>query len=116
MVCAACGSSAGQTASSVAGRFLAAAEDADAGAACELLAPKTREELEFGEDGPCTATLASLGLPGGTVDEVEVWGDRARATGRTDTVFLVELGSGWRVAAAGCTPPEDETFDCLLGS
>jgi len=103
------------TSSDVADEFLAAVEAGDAAAACALIAPKTREEFEFGEGEPCADTLGSLDLPaGGTVDEVEVWGDRAQARGETDTLFLVETHDGWRVAAAGCLRGEDETYDCLL--
>ncbi|MCT2584266.1 hypothetical protein [Actinophytocola gossypii] len=103
------------TSSTVADDFLAAVEAGDARAACALIAPKTREAFEFGEGESCVDSLGSLDLPaGGTVDEVEVWGDRAQAIGETDTLFLVETHSGWRVAAAGCLRTEDETYDCLL--
>ena len=116
LLCAGCASGErASTSAEVAERFLAAVDADDAVGACELIAPSTREKLEFGEGEPCALAFDSLGLPGGgTVAEVEVWGDRAKADGPTDTLFLVEMDTGWRIAAAGCTPGEDGSYDCLL--
>ena len=116
LACAGC--AAGEraaTSGDAADRFLAAIEAGDVPAACGLIAPKTREGLELSEGQPCEASLGSLELPGGgSVDDVEVWGDRAQARGQTDTLFLVELDAGWRVTAAGCTPGDGDTYDCRL--
>jgi hypothetical protein len=116
LTCAGCASDArSSTSGDVADEFLASIETGDAPAACGLIAPKTVRELEFSEGEPCADTLPSLDLPGGgTVEEVEVWGDRAKADGPTDTLFLVEMDAGWRVAAAGCSPGDDGSYDCLL--
>jgi hypothetical protein len=108
LACAGCASGErAATSSEVANRFLASVDAGDTATACDLVAPEPRQEV-------CPDSLADLGLPGGTVDEVDVWGDRAQARGRTDTLFLVELDAGWRVAAAGCTLTADGTYDCLL--
>lgn len=96
--------------------FLTATGDGDTRAACALLATNTREDLEFSEGRPCESALESVDLPGGAVNEVTVWGDRAQAHASTGTLFLVELDMGWRVAAAGCTRAEDGTYDCLLAA
>jgi hypothetical protein len=116
LACAGCASGERSTVSSeVADRFLASVGSGDAATACELLAPTTLTDLESGEGQPCADSLGSLGLPGGgSVEEVEVWGDRALATASTDTLFLVELDTGWRVAAAGCASSDGESYDCLL--
>ena len=117
VVCAGCAT--GQRSNdsrTVASDFLAAMGDGDSGAACALLAEDTRDQLEYSESEPCATSLESIDIAGGTVDTIDVWGDRAQAHASTDTLFLVELDVGWRVAAAGCTRAADGTYNCLLGA
>jgi hypothetical protein len=96
--------------------FLAAMGDGDTRAACALLAKDTRQDLEYSEGEPCANSLESVDIAGGRVAEVAVWGDRAQARASTGTLFLVELNTGWRVVAAGCTRATDGTYDCLLAA
>lgn len=96
--------------------FLAAMADGDMRAACALLATHTREDLETSEGQPCSSALESVDISGGTVDDVTVWGDRAQARASSGALFLVELATGWRVAAAGCDRSDDGTYDCLLAA
>jgi hypothetical protein len=103
-------------ANAAAAGFLVAMSDGDTRGACGLLATDTREDLATSEGTSCPAALESVDITGGKIDEVTVWGDRARARASTGTLFLVELASGWRVAAAGCTRADDGTYDCLLAA
>ncbi|HEV7650476.1 MAG TPA: hypothetical protein VGP26_20200 [Actinophytocola sp.] len=117
VICAGCATGQRATDSrAVAADFLTAMGDGDRGAACALLAVDTREQLEYSEGEPCATSLESVDIAGGTVDTVDVWGDRAQARASTGTLFLVELDIGWRVAAAGCTRGTDGTYNCLLGA
>lgn len=86
------------------------------GAACELLAPESREQLE--EDGkqPCARALPSQGLPrGGGAARVDVHGRQALLRLDGETLFLSQFDDGWRVTAAGCVPEGgDEPYRCAL--
>ncbi len=117
VMCAACATGQRETGSrAAAASFLEAVGDGQTRDACALLAADTREELEYSEGEPCAAALESVELGGGTVQEVTVWGDRARARASAGTLFLVEFDAGWRIAAAGCTPAAAGTYDCLLAA
>jgi hypothetical protein len=83
--------------------------------ACELLAPKTLEELESSV-GPCPSSLGDE-APGGAgpAAAVEVYGKDALVRLPTDTVFLARFPQGWRVTAAGCTKVADgRPYDCAV--
>lgn len=100
-------------ASDAAARFLAAAEHGDATAACALLAPRTREDLETA-DGPCADALPAAEL-GGSVEAVDTWSEKAKVDTETGSLFLTEFESGWLVSAAGCAPEDDAPYRCLVG-
>jgi hypothetical protein len=86
---------------------------ADAQAACELLAPQTRVELEDSSEASCAEALPQQDIPdGGQVRRVEVYGKDAVVHLEEDTVFLARFDEGWRVTAAGCTPNGDRPYDC----
>jgi len=96
-------------------RFLTALADGDTTAACQLLAPTTSQSLT--SDGePCGDALAALALPTEPARDASVWSDRAQVHSDGDTLFLVDLADGWRIAAAGCTRAEEDTYDCALES
>ncbi len=79
---------------------------------CDLLVPATRAALEKQEGSACAEAIDSLQLQGGGVQSVEVWGGQAQVRLDGDTVFLDETSSGWRVAAASCTPHGEAPYDC----
>jgi hypothetical protein len=87
-------------------------QSADPEARCDLLAPATLAKLEQEQSAPCTEAIGELPLEGGEVRAVEIWGSDAQVRLSGDTVFLTETDSGWRVAAAACTPHEDAPYDC----
>ena len=94
-----------------AAREFSAAAASDPGRACELLAPKTREELEA--DGPCAESLSAKQLPQAqAVRAVEVYAKDAIVHLDQDTVFLGRFDSGWFVTAAGCAPDGERPYDC----
>jgi len=83
-------------------------------AACDLLAPETRKELES-TDGPCASSLPQqVDSAGGSVREVQVYGKDAIVHLSDDTVFLARFRDGWRVTAASCTPQGDRPYDCRI--
>lgn len=86
-----------------AARHFMTAQAEDVAAACDLLAPKTLEEVDA--EGPC-ATVLGDGAPGAApeLESVEVYGTNAIARFHGDTVFLARFRDGWRVTAARCQP------------
>lgn len=88
-------------------------DSGDYQAACGLLAPQTRSELEDEADTPCPDALAGLDLsPGGDALHATAYGLAAQVTLAGDTVFLTHTPSGWLITAAGCAPVPDEPYDC----
>jgi hypothetical protein len=111
--CSGQGSAEDRNAGAAAVAFAASAKDSPS-AACELLAPETRKELES-TDGPCNSALPQqVASGGGSVREVEVYGKDAIVHLSTDTVFLARFRDGWRVTAATCTPRGDRPYDCKI--
>jgi hypothetical protein len=101
------------SAAATAARFLAAAAT-DPAAACALLTPRTRTDLEVSEGAKCVEALPD-GLGGG-VEHADTWSDQARVDTDNGVLFLSEFESGWLVAAAGCRPNGDAPYLCVLGS
>ncbi|TNY35872.1 hypothetical protein [Thermomonospora catenispora] len=92
--------------------LFAAVQRGDGRAACAALSPKAVSSVETG-GSRCPERILTLGLRGGPIHDVRVWGDRARLRAGEDTVFLVRLsGLGWKVAAAGCRPRPGRPYDC----
>jgi hypothetical protein len=116
--CSGLGNPEGGNARSAVQRFQQAVQG-DPAAACGLLAPRTRKQLEDTE-GPCEQALPEQDLPeqdagaGSGVTSVDVYGKDAIAHVGDDTVFLARFEDGWRVTAAGCTPVPDRPYDCEL--
>ena len=102
-------------ATAVAERFHAALAAGDAEAACEVLAPATRRELESAS-GTCAEALTEEDLPQAEgVVEWTVFGGGAQVRLDGDTVFLTRSDGPWFVQAAGCTPQQDLPYDCTIG-
>jgi hypothetical protein len=116
-VTAGCGAPSGlsEGASAAATEFARALRQGDGEAACAVLAPRTREELEQSERTPCDRAVTQEQLPDGdTVRTVDVYGDQARVVLTGDTVFLSHFSSGWKVTAAGCRPRPEQPYDCMV--
>lgn len=110
VVLTACASSHQPEVERIAGTF----EDpsADPEERCDLLVPATRAAFEQSEGAPCTEAIEQLGLEGGSVESVEIWGGDAQVKLTGDTVFLTETSLGWRITSAACRPQPDEPYDC----
>ena len=96
----------------VAGQFLEASGNPEA--RCELLMPRTLQQLEQEAEAPCADAIGGLPLQGGEVTDVEVWGGEAQVRMSGDTVFLTQSSSGWRIAAALCRPQPEGPYDCQV--
>jgi hypothetical protein len=91
--------------------FITAMQQRDSQRACGLLSREATASLQTGGRS-CEQALADLDPPSGAVERVDVWADRAQVTSTDDTLFLVRLQEGWRVAAAGCRPRRDQPYEC----
>jgi hypothetical protein len=93
--------------------FEAALKRGDAGAACDLLAPPTRKELEQSESEKCAKALPDQDIPLASSEaDVDVFGDEAIARVSGDVLFLTNVGGTWMVSAAGCKAQPDQPYDC----
>jgi hypothetical protein len=108
-------SSQADPAEAVAEDFYASLSAADWSAACALLAPATRSELEQSAGTTCPQALAAEDLPEpGPVHSSERYGTAALTRLGTETVFLGRFGHRWKVMAAGCAPVPGRPYDCRL--
>ena len=97
--------------------FEAALKRGDEVAACALLSPPTRNELEQSQSEQCPKALQGQDLPdGGSAADVQVYGDQALARMQGDFLFLTNVGGTWMVSAAGCDPQPDQPYDCEVKS
>jgi len=106
----------GRAAAGVAAAMFSAVAGDDGAAACEMLAPETRSEVEQShDDEPCARAILDEDLPEpGAVTGAEVYGQWAQVRFSGDTVFLAVFPDGWRVVAAGCEARADRPYDCRI--
>jgi hypothetical protein len=115
-----CGAADQGDVTSAARSFYDAVGSGDGVRACAELAPPTRAGLEQSAGRPCgQAVLAEDLPPGDRVVGVEVHGQMAMVRWSTETTFLSRYADGWRVYAAGCTPPPERSahadrYDCTI--
>jgi hypothetical protein len=99
----------------VATDFYSALADGNGQAACELLAPATRSELEKSAGKPCPQAIVDEQLPNPSASQdVAVFDTAGEVRFDTETTFLSEFPDGWKVVAAGCTPKPEHPYDCVL--
>ena len=94
--------------------FTSALATGDTRAGCTLLAPATRDTLEYQRSQPCAVALEQLSLPRGDLVDTTDWGGEAQAHTTADTLFLTQTSQGWRIAAAGCQPRGDAPYACKV--
>ena len=113
-----CGGSAARedAAATTAERFRSALAADNGAAACVLLAPQTRREVEQTTDQACASAVVGQDIPAARspARAVEVYGDLARVSFGDDTLFLAAFTAGWRVTAAGCTPRGERPYECTV--
>lgn len=94
-------------------RFYDAYGRDDGAAACALLAPSTRREVEKSAGAPCAEGLIDESLPQpGAVRRSRVFGDQAQVRLAGDTAFVARFPGGWKVVAVGCQRRPDLPYDC----
>jgi hypothetical protein len=84
----------------------------DPQARCDLLAPATRATFESRSSAPCADAISGVQLPGGQVGSVAIWGGDAQVRLGSDTLFLTQTHTGWKVTAAGCQSRGEAPYDC----
>jgi hypothetical protein len=89
-----------------------AAGDSQAG--CALLAPATRDALEYQSNQSCAVALEQLSLPRGDLVDIADWGGEAQVHTTADTLFLTQTSQGWRIAAAGCQSRGEAPYACKV--
>ena len=111
----ACGSSSSTPSSHAAEQFYQALEAEDGTAACALLAPETREEIEDSAEAPCPTAILDEDIPSaGKVTATHLYGNQAQVRLSGDTAFLAEFDDGWKIVAAACTPRGERPYDCAV--
>lgn len=87
----------------------------DWAAACELLAPSTRSELEQSSGKSCAEALPEEQPPAVRDDaDVHVYGTQAQLDFPGETLFLSQYDGRWRIVAAVCTPRPERPYDCVV--
>jgi hypothetical protein len=104
------------SAAEAAERFHAALQRGDGSAACRLLTPDTRSALEGSEGQPCPNAITAQDLrPASAAIKTDAYATNARVVMDGDVVFLAAFERQWLVVAAGCSPRQDEPYDCTVG-
>lgn len=115
LCCCACGSRSTDAVESAIQDFYAAVSAEDGAAACDLLVPETRSELEGDAEVDCESAILEQDLPSITeVETIEVYGRNARVVLDSDTAFLTQASVGWQLLAAGCVERRDRPYDCSI--
>jgi hypothetical protein len=102
---------------STAHRFYQAIADKDGAAACGVLAPRTRSELEQSAKKDCASAVLEESLPQVTTPRsVQAYGTMSQVRYGSETAFLSRYGDSWKVYAAGCKPPSSQStpYDCQI--
>jgi hypothetical protein len=114
----ACGGASDDDVASVARAFYTAIGSQDGAAACRLLAPPTRSEVESSSGQPCAEAIVDENLqPSAGAPRVQVYATMALVRWSQETTFVTRYDAGWRVYAAGCSPdpsssPDADRYDC----
>ena len=110
-----CGSKLPEASAGAAERFYHAISGHDGAAACLLLAPQTRQEVEQSAKAPCSTAILDEDIPAaGNVVELRQYGTQAQARMSRDTAFLAEFDDGWKIVAAACTSQGQLPYDCKV--
>ena len=114
LCCCACGSRSTDAVESAVQDYAAVSAE-DGAAACDLLVPETRSELEGDAEVDCESAVLEQDLPSITeVETIEVYGRNARVVLDSDTAFLTQASAGWQLLAAGCVERRDRPYDCSI--
>jgi hypothetical protein len=115
LVLTGCGDSEDLAVEAVAADLLEATSAGDGQAACEVLSPHTRDELEHASGKSCERAILEEPIGrGGTVRDAQVFETMAQVRFEDETVFLSRFDSGWLVVATACTPRPQRPYDCSV--
>src|SRR3954453_6885493 len=93
--------------------FYDAYDRRDGAAACSLLAPAARQEVEQASGVSCSRGLLQEHLPrAGSASRTTVSGGQAPVRLGGDTAFVAKFPGGWKVVAVGCSPKPGRPYDC----
>jgi hypothetical protein len=99
-------------------RFYASVQAEDGDAACALLVPSTRSELEQSAGKPCPEAILEEDIPSGEgAAATEVFGTMAQVRYAGETAFLARADEGWLVLAVACgdrPPGRERPYDCQV--
>ena len=99
----------------ISSQFHQALQEDDGAAACAVLAPRTREEVEQSASKDCAQAVLEESVPTpGPHRQVQAFGNKAQVRAGTEVTFLSRFPSGWKVVAAGCAKRADDTYDCQI--
>lgn len=84
-------------------------------AACALLAPETRSQVEQSAGKACDTAILDEDLPEpDAFESASAFGTMAIVRFAADTLFVSEFDGRWRVMAAGCSPVPHTAYDCAI--
>ncbi len=112
---AGCSGSQDDAVAEVAREFHEAVAAGDGAAACGVLAPTTRSEVEQSAGKQCAVAILEEQIPGVSGEgSSSVFGTMAQVRYAGDVVFLTRMPAGWRVLAAGCVERSVGPANCLV--
>jgi hypothetical protein len=110
-----CGHGEDSAVEAAAAKLLDATNTGDGQAACEVLSPHARDELEQSTGKSCERAILEETIGrGGTVRDSHVFETMAQVRFDDETVFLSKFDSGWLVVATACTPRPEGPYDCSV--
>lgn len=97
----------------VAVSFSNAITNGDGVRACALLSPQTAAAVAEASRSACPDAVLHQDLPAATpLRSVQRYGKQALVRSATDTMFLSEFPTGWKIIGAGCRPQGERPYDC----
>jgi hypothetical protein len=112
-----CGTTQEGAAEQAAQAFYGALDAQDGAAACDLLAVRTRSEVEKSAQKPCAQAILDEEIPAVDGSEkVNAFGVAAQVRYTGETAFLSRFRDGWHVVAAGCRRQPDGLYDCQVAA
>ena len=111
-----CGSAQQAAVESTAVRFYTAVQGGDGAGACDLLAPRTKSDLEQSAGKACDAAILEEDIPAvGTPQTTQVFGTSGRVDFGNEKAFMARFQGGWKLMAAACTPQRQaQPYDCRI--
>jgi hypothetical protein len=107
-----CGGGQDQAVTVAADHFVSAVGAGNGAAACALLSPDARSELDQSQGKPCEKAIVEEDVKAGSVERVSVFETAAQVKFSDEVVFLSRFDSGWLVTAAACTAVPGQPYDC----